>query len=123
MMRSIRWKLTSSYLLLVVLVLVIVTAYVTQALHRSYVSTYAYVVATQAKVISLMMREYAGKRNLAELQPMAQTLKWRKEAIIALIDASGRSTGPDAGGSIELEQAFAGEERQAVRSARATSDT
>src|SRR5437870_11149154 len=89
MMRSIRWKLTSSYLLLVVLVLVIVTAYVTQALHRSYVSTYAYVVATQAKVISLMMREYAGKRNLAELQPMAQTLKWRKEAIIALIDATG----------------------------------
>src|SRR5437870_713562 len=110
MMRSIRWKLTSSYLLLVVLVLVIVTAYVTQALHRSYVSTYAYVVATQAKVISLMMREYAGKRNLAELQPMAQTLKWRKEAIIALIDATGRSTGPDAAASPELEKAFRSEE-------------
>jgi len=123
MMRSIRWKLTSSYLLLVVLVLVIVTAYVTQALHRSYVSTYAYVVATQAKVISLMMREYAGKRNLAELQPMAQTLKWRKEAIIALIDATGRSTGPDAAASPELEKAFAGEESQAVRFDPATGET
>ena len=122
-MRSIRWKLTSSYLLLVVLVLVIVTAYVTQALHRSYVSTYAYVVATQAKVISLMMREYAGKRNLAELQPMAQTLKWRKEAIIALIDATGRSTGPDAAASPELEKAFAGEESQAVRFDPATGET
>src|SRR2546426_11056454 len=123
MMRTIGWKLTSSCLLRVVLVLVIVTAYVTQALHRSYVSTYAYVVATQAKVISLMMREYAGKRNLAELQPMAQTLKWRKEAIIALIDATGRSTGPDAAASPELEKAFAGEESQAVRFDPATGET
>src|SRR5437870_6220157 len=121
-MRSIRWKLTSSYLLLVVLVLVIVTAYVTQALHRSYVSTYAYVVATQAKVISLMMREYAGKRNLVELQPMAQTLKWRKEATIALIDATGHSAAAMAGAP-ELEKAFAGEEGQAVRFDPATGET
>src|SRR5947209_20163707 len=122
MMRSIRWKLTSSYLLLVVLVLVIVTAYVTKALHRSDVNTYAYVVATQAKVISLMMREYAGKRNLVELQPMAQTLKWRKEATIALIDATGHSAAAMAGAP-ELEKAFAGEEGQAVRFDPATGET
>src|SRR2546426_10075724 len=122
MMRSIRWKLTSSYLLLVVLVLVIVTAYVTQALHRSYVSTYAYVVATQAKVISLMMREYAGKRSLVELQPMAQTLKWRQEATIALIDATGHSAAAMAAAP-ELEKAFAGEEGQAVRFDPATGET
>src|SRR2546426_6707875 len=114
MMRSIRWKLTSSYLLLVVLVLVIVTAYVTKALHRSYVNTYAYVVATQAKVISLMMREYAGKRNLVELQPMVQTLKWRQEATITLIDATGYSASATAAAP-ELEKAFAGEEGQAER--------
>src|SRR2546430_14456626 len=68
-------------------------------------------------------REYAGKRNLVELQPMAQTLKWRKEAIIALIDATGRSTGPDAAASPELEKAFAGEESQAVRFDPATGET
>jgi len=122
MMRSIRWKLTSSYLLLVVLVLVIVTAYVAQALHRSYVNTYAYVVATQAKVISLMMREYAGKRNLGELQPMVQTLKWRQEATIALIDATGHSAAALAAAP-ELEKAFAGEEAQAVRFDPATGET
>lgn len=123
MMRSIRWKLTSSYLVLVLLVLVIVTAYVTEALHRSYVGTYAYVVATQAKVISLMMREYAGKRNLVEVQPMAQSLKWRKEATIALIDAAGRSAFPVGPATPELEKAFAGEESQDVRFDPATGET
>ncbi len=122
MMRSIRWKLTSSYLLLVLLVLVIVTAYVLRALHGSYVNTYAYVVATQAKVISLMMREYAGKRPLAELQPMVQTLKWRKEASIVLLDAPGRSPTVDLNGP-ELQQAFAGAEGQAVRFDPATGET
>jgi len=123
MIRSIRWKLTSSYLVLVLVVLIIVTGYVVQALQRSYVSTYAYVVATQAKVISLMMREYAGERNLAELQPMVQGLKWRKEATIALIDATGRSPVPAAPGSPELQKAFAGEEDWSVRFDPTTGET
>ncbi len=123
MMRSIRWKLTSSYLVLVLVVLVVVTGYVVQALQRSYVNTYAYVVATQAKVISLMMREYAGERNLAELQPMVETLKWRKEATIALIDATGRSAVPAEPGSPELQKAFAGEEDWSMRFDPATGET
>src|SRR2546429_9888379 len=53
---------------------------------------------------------------------MAQTLKWRKEACIALIDATGRSTGPDAAASPDLERAFAGEESQAVRFDPATGE-
>lgn len=123
MMRSIRWKLTSSYLVLVLIVLVVVTGYVVQALQRSYVNTYAYVVATQAKVISLMMREYAGERNLADLQPMVETLKWRKEATIVLIDATGRSAAPAEPGSPELQKAFAGEEDWSLRFDPATGET
>lgn len=115
-MKSIRWKITSSYLLLVLLVLVIVTAYVARALERQYVDTYAYVVATQAKVISLMMREYAGERqDLLALQQMVDALKWRKEATIALVDATGRSTSPLDPSYPELRKAFSGEEAQAVR--------
>lgn len=122
-MRSIRWKLTSSYLVLVLVVLIVVTGYVVQALQRSYVNTYAYVVATQAKVIALMMREYAGERNLAELQPMVETLKWRKEATIALIDATGRAAIPAEPGSPELQKAFAGEEDWSMRFDPATGET
>jgi two-component system phosphate regulon sensor histidine kinase PhoR len=122
MMRSIRWKLTSSYLLLVLLVLIIVTSYVLQALHRSYLMTYAYVVATQAKVISLMMRDYAEERPLAELQPMVETLKWRKEASIVLLDASGRTEATHAR-EPEVQQAFAGTEGQAVRFDPASGET
>lgn len=123
MRRSIRWKITSSYLLLVLLVLVIVTAYVVRALERQYVNTYAYVVATQAKVISLMMREYAEGRDFADLQATVQQLKWRKEATIALIDATGRSAIPVNLSEPEVRQAFAGEEAQAVRFDPATGET
>jgi len=118
MRRSIRWQITGSYLLLVFLVLVIFTAYMVRALERQYVNTYAYVVATQAKLISLMMREYAEApgQDLLHLQTMVQQLRWRKDATIALLDATGRSPG----GAVDLaapevRRAFAGEEAQAVR--------
>lgn len=116
MRRSIRWKLTSSYLILVTVALIVVTAYVARALQRSYVNTYSYVVATQAKVISLMMREYATGRDLTSLQPMVQELRWRKEATITLVDATQRAASPTFDPSFpEVQKAFAGEESQAVR--------
>ncbi|HEU5300275.1 MAG TPA: ATP-binding protein [bacterium] len=118
MARSIRWKITSSYLVLVLLVLVVFTAYVVRALERQYVSTYAYVVATQAKVISLMMREYADDPDvdLARLQADVQELRWRRDATIALLDAEGRSPGGAVDpGAPEIRSALAGEESQAVR--------
>ncbi len=115
MRRSLRWKLTSSYLFLVIVVLLVVTAYVARALERSYMNTYAYVVATQAKVISLMLREYAG-RDLISLQPMVQELRWRKEATITLADATGRAANLAIDPSYpEVQKAFAGMESQAVR--------
>jgi two-component system phosphate regulon sensor histidine kinase PhoR len=118
MRRSIRWKITGSYLLLVLLVLVIFTSYVVRALERQYVSTYAYVVATQAKVISLMLREYtgAGAPDFVRLQASVQELKWRKDATISLIDAAGRSpSGPVNLSYPEIQAALAGDEGEAVR--------
>ncbi|MDQ7844383.1 MAG: ATP-binding protein [Armatimonadota bacterium] len=118
MRRSIRWHITGSHLLLVFLVLVIFTAYMVRALERQYVNTYAYVVATQAKLISLMMREYAEDpgQDLPQLQTMVQQLRWRKDATIALLDATGRSPGGAVDPSApEITAAFAGEEAQAVR--------
>ncbi len=122
MTRSIRWKLTSSYLALVLLVLVIVTIYVLQALHRSYLATYTYIVATQAKVISLMMREYSEQKPLVKLQPMVETLKWRTEASILLLDPTARTEARHAV-EPEVQQAFAGTEGQAVRFDPASGET
>ncbi len=116
MKRSIRWKITSSYLVLVLLVLVIVTVYVLMALERQYVDTYKYVVTTQAKMIALMMHEYAGQRDVTQLERLAQEFRWRPDARIAILDASGRSTAgvllPDLP---EVVLALGGQEGQAVR--------
>ena len=116
MKRSIRWKITSSYLLLVLLVLVIVTAFVAYRLERQYVNTYAYMVGTQAKVISLMVREYADQQDLLQLQAMVQELKWRPEAAIAIVDVTGRSSSAAARPDFpEIQKALQGKEGQAVR--------
>ena len=118
MLRSIRWKITGSYLLLVLLVLVIFTAYVVRALERQYVNNYEYLVAAQAKVISLMLREQAGAGSvdLARLHAMVQEVKWRKDATIALLDTTGRSpAGPVDTSLPEIRQAFEGKEAQAIR--------
>lgn len=116
MRRSIRWKITSSYLILVLLVLAIVTAYVVVALERQYVETYKYVVTTQAKMIALMMHEYAGQRDFTELEGMAQVFKWRPDARIAILDAGGRSTtGVIVLDFPEVALALIGREGQAVR--------
>ncbi|HEY6102443.1 MAG TPA: ATP-binding protein [bacterium] len=123
---TIRWKITGSYLLLVLLVLVIFTAYVVRALERQYVSNYEYVVAAQAKVISLMLKEQASSgsvalaardgADLARLDAMLQQVKWRKDATIALLDATGRSpAGPVDTSLPEIRKAFAGEDGTAIR--------
>lgn len=118
MRSSIRWKITGSYLILVVLVLAVFTAYVVRALERQYVNNYEYVVAAQAKVISLMLREYSGEgaTDLARLHAMVQEVKWRKDATIALLDATGHA--PDGTGDPslpEIRQALAGGDGQAIR--------
>ncbi len=118
MRRSIRWKITSSYLVLVLLVLTIFTTVVVLALERQYMDTYKNVVSTQAKMIALMMRDYAGQRDFTDLEGLAQEFRWRPDARIVILDASGRSTrgvvvAPDLPEEVAL--AVGGREGQAVR--------
>ncbi|HEY3247857.1 MAG TPA: ATP-binding protein [bacterium] len=116
MRRSIRWRITSSYLLLVFVVLLIFTAYVGRALERQYENTYKYVVGIQAKLISLMMREYVGRHDLRTMETMAQEFKWRKDAVIRVMDASGLTPSGRIDPTIaEIRKALAGEEGQDVR--------
>jgi len=122
--RSIRWRITSSYLLLVFVVLLIFTAYVGTALERQYERTYRYVVGIQARLISLMMEEYAGRHDLATMQTMAQEFKWRPDAVITVLDASGRtSSGRVDPALAEVRSALAGEEAQSVRYDPVSSET
>ncbi|HEV8354378.1 MAG TPA: ATP-binding protein [bacterium] len=124
MKRSIRWRITSSYLLLVLVVLLIFTAYVGNALARQYQRTYEYVVGIQAKLISLMMHEYAGRHDLTTMQTMAQEFKWRKDAVITVMDASGRTPSGQADPTVpEIRSALAGTEAQQVRYDQAFSET
>jgi len=116
MKRSIRWKLTSSYLLLVLVVLTIVTTLMVFALERQYVDTYLYVVTTQAKMITRMMHEYTWLHNVNELEVLAQEFKWRPDARIVILDANARSaTGVVAAQYPEVAVALSGREGQAVR--------
>lgn len=116
MRRSIRWRITSSYLVLVLIVLSLVTAVVVWALQRQYVDTYKYVVKTQAKMIALMMVDYVRVRDITELELLAQEFKWRPDAKIAILDATGRSIGGLPGPPPpEIAIALRGREAQAVR--------
>ncbi|MGH2349469.1 MAG: two-component system histidine kinase PnpS [bacterium] len=123
-MKSIRWRITSSYLLLVFVVLLIFTAYVGSALARQYQRTYEYVVGIQAKLISLMMHEYAGRADLPTMQTMAQEFKWRRDAVITVMDASGRAaSGQVDPAAPEVRAALAGTEAQDVRYDRTFNET
>jgi len=57
--RSIRTRLTTSYLLLVLLCLVCVAVFVTWRLQVQYTETYGRVIVTQARLIARMLEEYA----------------------------------------------------------------
>ena len=69
--RSIRTRLTSSYLLLVLLYLVCVAVFVTWRLQVQYTETYGRVIVTQARLIARMLEEYAedGGAGPARLDP------------------------------------------------------
>ncbi len=116
MRRSIRWRITSSYLVLVLIVLSLVTAVVVWALQRQYVDTYKYVVKTQAKMIALMMRDYVRVHDISELELLAQEFKWRPDAKIAILDPTGRSRdGIIVPYPPEIAAALVSQEAQAVR--------
>ncbi|MBI3998537.1 MAG: HAMP domain-containing protein [Armatimonadetes bacterium] len=94
MQRSIRARLTASYLLLVSACLILVATFVTWRLQVQYMTTYRSVILTQARLISRMLQEYGqeGGTSPARLERMAQEFKWRPEATISVLAESALAT-------------------------------
>jgi two-component system phosphate regulon sensor histidine kinase PhoR len=85
--RSIRGRLTTSYLLLVSICLVLVATYVTWRLQAQYMFTYRSMVLTQSRLIGGMLHTYAqeGKTDPAALDRLAQEFRWRPDATIHVV--------------------------------------
>jgi two-component system phosphate regulon sensor histidine kinase PhoR len=98
-MRSIRAKLITTYVALAAVVLIVVTAVMLGTLHRRYLDTYQYVVATQARLIATMLTAYSKESPIPreEMEVMAQRFRWRPETRITVLDAVGRHPGAPAG--------------------------
>jgi two-component system phosphate regulon sensor histidine kinase PhoR len=118
--RSIRARLTTSYLLLVLVSLVTVATFVTWRLQQQYMTTYGSVILTQSRLISQMLQEYAheGDASPARLERLAQEFRWRPDMTIAVravpeVPAQGAD-------APELLAATRGEAAQRVRTDAAT---
>ncbi len=99
---SIRTRLTTSYLLLVLLSLVFVAVFVTWRLQVQYTETYGRVIVTQSRLIARMLEEYAegGGGSAARLERVAQEFRWRKDATISVLGfeavaAAGQAGAPE----------------------------
>jgi two-component system phosphate regulon sensor histidine kinase PhoR len=106
--RSIRTRLTASYLLLVLLCLVFVAVFVTWRLQVQYTETYGRVIVTQSRLIARMLEEYAedGGPAPARLERIAQEFKWRRDATISVLAFAGPgSTGPGAAPEVQSVEA------------------
>ncbi|MDR7427177.1 MAG: ATP-binding protein [Armatimonadota bacterium] len=117
-MRSIRFKLIATYVALAAVVLVVVTAVMLAALHRRYLETYQYMMATQARLIASMLFAYFREEPLPreEMEAIAQRFRWRPETRIAVLDARGvHPAAPGAPPPPEVAAALAGREGRSVR--------
>lgn len=119
--RSIRARLTASYLLLVCVCLILVATFVTWRLQVQYMSTYGSVILTQSRLISRMMQQYAkeGGTTPLKLERLAQEFRWRPDMTMSVheigsIEALGTTAAP------ELQAALRGEVSQRVRTDAAT---
>jgi two-component system, OmpR family, phosphate regulon sensor histidine kinase PhoR len=116
--RTIRGRLTVSYLSLVTVCLVVVALFVTWRLQQQYMLTYRSVILTQARLIGRMLQEY-GKDGPAAAQTdrlsrVAKEFRWREDATIDVLPVDrilelGQSAPP------ELVAATKGEPSQFVR--------
>jgi two-component system phosphate regulon sensor histidine kinase PhoR len=85
--RSIRGRLTTSYILLVSICLILAAIYVTWRLQAQYMYTYRSMVLTQSRLIGGMLNTYAkeGKTDPAALEQVAQEFRWRPDATIRVV--------------------------------------
>lgn len=122
MRRSLRWKLTTSYLLLVAFSLAVAAAYLIPAITRFYLASYQRDVLNQAEMVARMLERPGLQRTpLSTLDRIASTFAWRDKVYIGVrepngqtlatstSDAPGRPIGP------EVASAARGEPASSVR--------
>ncbi len=90
MRHSLRWKLTGSYLLLVVFSLAVAAAYLIPAIARFYVSAYQREILNQARMVARMLETYRAEgTDLRRLDEIASGFSWRNGVYVGVRDASG----------------------------------
>jgi two-component system, OmpR family, phosphate regulon sensor histidine kinase PhoR len=91
MRRSLRWKLTASYLLLVLFSLTVAAAYLIPAITHFYLASYEQDVLNRARMVATMLQTYQAEgEGLSKLDEIATGLAWQKGVYIGVRDASGR---------------------------------
>ena len=121
-MRSgLRWKLTSSYLLVVLFSLAVAAAVLIPAITQFYLTAYQHDVLNQARMVARMLETPQAQRaSLSRLDQLAARFAWRDGVYIGVRDAQGHplpTSQWDTSGSVEPEVASAvrGEPAASVR--------
>ncbi len=92
MKRSLRWKLTSSYLLLVVFALTVMAAYLIPAITQFYLGAYQRDILNRAVMVARMLEAYREDGvTLGRLDQIANGFSWRSGVYIGVRDAAGRA--------------------------------
>jgi len=123
MNRSLRWKLTGSYLVLVLFSLAVAAAVLIPAITRVYLTAYERSVLNEAKTIALVLGAYQAEgASIARLDDIASGSSWRDGVYVGVKDVRGRppATGRWAGapaGTVapEIASALAGTPATAIR--------
>jgi two-component system, OmpR family, phosphate regulon sensor histidine kinase PhoR len=100
MSRSLRWKLTASYVVLVLFSLAVAAAVLVPGIARFYLKVYERDVLNTAKTTALVLESYQNEgASIARLDDIASKSSWRDGVYIGVKDATGRppSTGRWAG--------------------------
>ena len=117
---SLRWKLTASYLLLVVFSLAVAGLVLIPGIARVYSNDYQRGVLNQAKTVAHLLEahEVAGA-GIARLDEIASQSSWREGVYIGVKDATGRP--PNTSRWADQQQGPIAPEIQAALQGRATS--
>jgi two-component system, OmpR family, phosphate regulon sensor histidine kinase PhoR len=92
MRRSLRWKLTSSYLLLVVFSLSVAAAYLIPAITQFYLGAYQRDILNHTVMLARMLETYREDgETLDRLDQIASGFSWRPGAYIGVRDAAGHA--------------------------------
>ena len=91
MNRSLRWKLTASYLLLVLFSLAVAAAVLIPGITQVYSNDYQRDVLNQARTIArLLETRQAEGATIALLDDIASRSSWREGVYVGVKDATGR---------------------------------